>query len=58
MSYAVLQTKIEKPSPDAVKRALRAVDGFADPDALNLCNDAYGIIVIRRCPWSHSASWG
>lgn len=44
MSYALLQTDIKKPSPDALRRAFKGLVELVDIDAATLANDGYGII--------------
>ena len=44
MKYAVVQSELVKPTPEALKAAFRAVEEFVDIDATAFSNDAYGII--------------
>jgi len=44
MKYAVVQSEITKPEPDALATAFRALPELVDVDAATLSSDAYGII--------------
>jgi len=44
MKYAVVQSDLVKPTPQALKAAFRGVEEFVDIDAAAISNDAYGII--------------
>ncbi len=45
MSYALLQTEIEKPSADALQKAFKVLSELVDLDADSLSSDGYGVIV-------------
>ena len=48
MSYAIVQTTLEKPSVDALRDAFRRVSWLTDIDASIMARDAYGIIVENQ----------
>jgi hypothetical protein len=45
MSFAIVQTGLEKPAPEALERAFKVLRELVDIDAHTLSNDGYGILV-------------
>jgi hypothetical protein len=45
MRYAILQSQLDMPSVESLKRAFRSVSCLTDLDAFTLARDAYGILV-------------
>ncbi len=45
MSFAIVQTGLEKHAPEALERAFKVLRELVDIDAHTVSNDGYGILV-------------